>query len=169
MSECSDFTELDFSNQYELIRSAYQISGQVKKYVKSMFRHKENYIVNDYIKQGEKIDHSAETVKKLSIDQVTEDRYLYLEKIVSFARKNHLNLVYLHGPCYEKIVEQSQEYIESVNQKISHLGLNVVKHVVAVPNDDLGDSDDHIIPTMKTPYTKKYMELIRLNEIESEM
>ena len=118
-----------------------------------------SYLSNDYVRQNGVGDFEG---KEISIpsDKLNRRKDYFLKKIVDYCDQHQLNLIYVHGPFYEESVKVSKNYLDLANEFISTTGVNLITTVIAVPNGQLGDTDDHINPANKEEYTRIYYHLI---------
>lgn len=121
--------------------------------------HYDSFIENDYVKQGPKADFKGYEVT-ISKEKINTNKDHFLKKIVDYCEAHEINLLYVHGPFYDKSAALSQPYISLANEKITAIGLPIAGGPVAIPNAKLGDSDDHINPLNKDEITKVYADLI---------
>jgi len=162
-----DYTELNIIEFLKLIKAGLSLSKNVKYKIKDLFKNELNesstdqksMISDDYIKQGPAVDFSKDT-EFLKIKKISGDRFIFLEKIKDFAKTNHINLIYLHGPYLQKRLKKSESYIEFINQKIKDLDILLIDQLLGIKNGENGDTEDHIRPDLKKQYTKNYWELI---------
>lgn len=116
-------------------------------------------ISNDYVAQGapRPVSASAGGYDPSDIDPAQMSD---LAAFAALCEERGIHCVYAHGPLAEPICSRSAGYIAVVNRMIEATGLEVVEGTpVCIPPDQLGDSGDHVLPTLKTDFTDKYFAL----------
>lgn len=158
----SDFWELNIVDKKESIL-------EVVPYLKSVSVvgiPKKNILANDYIKQKSQPEKSQFQID-ISSDEIKNDKNKFLQKIVDYCSKNNLNLIYAHGPIYEKTLLTSEAYVKAANKRIEETGVLLLQSTpLSISEDEIGDTSDHVHPDYRSKYTRKYYELILAELVE---
>ncbi|MDM8517643.1 hypothetical protein QUF76_15710 [Desulfobacterales bacterium HSG16] len=117
-------------------------------------------IVNDYIEQHKKRIDITKDVAGMD-EKLNTDKIRFLIKIRNFCRNNNINLIYVHGPIWRPIGEESKKYINKINQTIEKLGIKLLKNVPLISDISIGDNNDHVASQYKKDYTLMYYEQIK--------
>lgn len=127
----------------------------------------ENKIVGDYVRQGPRLDPVAERaringVDPLSSADIKPSHFAYLQALADLCRSAGRTCLYLHGPVFEARCQRMGNYLAAVNRQIAATGLTLVSpDPVCIPDADLGDTENHIVPARKPDYTRRYLTLLR--------
>ena len=152
-----DFAELIYKDKLNFLKSYIPYIRSIPLFGSS---NNEGLINNDYIKQGEamKLNNG---LKPFNVHNINPQKNEYLLKIIDYCSKNNVNLIYVHGPYYESIVNMSQPYISEINRKIKKTGIILIDDVVKIKSNHIGSTEDHIHPDYKDQYTLIYYDLIK--------
>jgi len=162
MSSITDFNELNLKEKAKTVMAFLQIKDNIFSISNSIFLGKkiDSEVLHDgYIKQVAKVDFTDKE-ETFTISQIKNDKIKFLKKIVDLCKKQNINLIYLHGPIYNKTAELSTGYLTEVNNKIKETGVTLVDTIISGTNNDFGDEPDHVIPEKKYFYTKIYADIL---------
>lgn len=94
-------------------------------------------------------------------NEINFEKTKFLVRLVGLCSQYGLNCVYVHGPLYEGVCEDSLPYFAEANAVIESAGLIVVAHTpICMPIADTGDSEDHPAPSAQGEYEQRYYDLI---------
>lgn len=158
INSMGDFTELELEYKFKFIE-------EYTAYLRSTLsfnKGKKDIISNDYIIQSETL-YDTSRLKPLSVNDINSNKIKFLEKIIDYCRIHNLNLIYIHGPMHEEKIQMSKAYIDFVNLAISNSGITLIKDVVAIKKDHIGDNEDHVMPKYKKQYTSKFYQALKNN------
>lgn len=156
----SDFIELTPSEKFLFLK-------EMLLYVKSvqlsdLVYDGESIVENDYVIQSNK---RAEISPLLAItpESLNTQKEDFLARIVKYSHNKGVNLIYVHGPVFEDLRNNSINYIEEANNQIASTNILLLPDIVTMNKDELGDSYDHIKPELKKKFTARYYELLQKN------
>ncbi|TXF90971.1 hypothetical protein FUA23_03990 [Neolewinella aurantiaca] len=157
MHSFSDFWELSISQKRTIIT-------EMPSYFRSIpLRNRKDIrdvLVEDYIKQAPE-PVLSQFSNEISVTDIKSDKNIFLAKIVTYADQNELNLIYLHGPIYEKTLNNSADYIEVANSRIAETGVSPTSLIpLGIKENQKGDTGDHVHPAHKEEFTRSYYDLI---------
>ncbi len=114
----------------------------------------------DYIKQHEKIN--AENIDiKTSISLINKDKLYYLNKLINYCNKQEVKCSYAHGPIHHSFCKNNSDYLSKINTLINNTGINLLSEKpYCMNNNEVGDSEDHILPQYKNQSTSHYINLL---------
>ncbi len=114
----------------------------------------------DYIKQHEKIN--AENIDiKISSSLINKDKLFYLNKLVNYCNEQKVKCFYAHGPIHHSFCKNNSDYLSKINTLISNTGINLLyEKPYCMDNNEVGDSEDHIHPELKSVSTAHYLDLL---------
>ena len=114
----------------------------------------------DYIKQREKIN--AENIDiKISSSLINKDKLFYLNKLVNYCNEQKVKCFYAHGPIHHSFCKNNSDYLSKINTLISNTGINLLSEKpYCMDNNEVGDSEDHILPQYKNRSTGYYVSLL---------
>ncbi len=114
----------------------------------------------DYIKQHEKIN--AENIDiKISSSLINKDKLFYLNKLVNYCNEQKVKCFYAHGPIHHSFCKNNSDYLSKINTLISNTGINLLSEKpYCMDNNEVGDSEDHILPQYKNRSTGYYVSLL---------
>ena len=114
----------------------------------------------DYIKQHEKIN--AENINiKISKSLINENKLYYLNKLADYCKSQGVKCSYAHGPIHHSFCKNNSDYLSKINALIVNTGVNLLsKRPYCMSNDEVGDSEDHIHPKLKSVSTVHYLDLL---------
>lgn len=144
-----------FMGKLKTIKAAFSYVSSL-----SLFYNSARELHDDYIKQGPKKDLSH-TIKGLQVNQIKKEKNRYLKKMKDFCDLNNINMIYVHGPIYGPVLDSSKLYMDNVNLNLNKIEIQLIDTVFSLTKDEVGDSEDHVISSLKKTYTKKYFELIK--------
>jgi hypothetical protein len=154
----SDLRELRLDQQMSLLNSVGEMAfehGTFKvnflswtgsKPIKTEFE-------EDYIKQGPRIH---PTGFERGCGPTVQDTGFFLQRLSELCLNNQVDLVYMHGPMYDVMLDRSKEYLTEASSRIIEMKIPLVPDLVRIPASELGDSYDHVHPDFKRLYTEKY-------------
>ena len=119
----------------------------------------------DYIAQRTRLTDPISSARlagdTLNVDRIQSDQLQFLRAISELCSAQNLICVYAHGPILDIYCKTSQVYLSETSRLIESTELVVVDGTpVCVPPSEVGDSVDHVGPTFKREYTRRYFELI---------
>ena len=89
------------------------------------------------------------------------DYDVFFEKIARLCRANGVNCIFMYGPLMQKFVEHSQMTIRALTSQIERAGIKVISQSpIEIPDQDLGNTINHIQPRLRAAYTKKAYDLV---------
>jgi hypothetical protein len=137
-----------------LRRVAQELTGSLKSRIRG-----------DYIAQRARLTDPIGSARLagdvLNADRIQSDQLQFLRAISELCGAQGLTCVYAHGPILDIYCKTSKAYLTEASQLIESTGLIVVDGTpVCVPPSEVGDSVDHVGPTFKREYTRRYFELI---------
>ena len=116
-------------------------------------------IENDYIKQQDVFDRrSASNI--ILRPPLEERKAFFLRKLIEYSKERSIDVIYVHGPLWKPIVDASKEYLRTLNKELSKYDMILIENVLAIGDEELGDSEDHVAPAFKDMYTSKYYDLL---------
>ncbi|MEM7332677.1 MAG: hypothetical protein AAF490_11330 [Chloroflexota bacterium] len=119
-------------------------------------------VENDYIMQLNPLkDSDLQSARGLVSRNIQMEKAGYLNDLAVFCVQHHLNCIYVHGPIWQEIADKSEVFIDDVNQIIDQEGITLVKQMVTLEIDQIGDSTDHVATESKDDITAVYAELLR--------
>jgi hypothetical protein len=105
---------------------------------------------------------------KISLDTIITPSYgtkerdnVFLYKIISFCKKNNINLIFVYGPAWHKVVEKSRDYIEISNKLLRSTGILLIDNIQSIDDYHIGNTEYHISPSSRKLYTERYYNLIK--------
>lgn len=118
-------------------------------------------IVGDYILQSaplsSQVKRAAVSGKERSSD-LDQAQLYYLSKIAQICHDSGIKCMYAHGPWLEGLCNRSRQYLTAASSAISQTGMIMLLGTpVCVPEQDIGDSLDHIHPARKRDYSDIYL------------
>lgn len=154
----SDLKELRLDQQKSLLNSVGEMAfehGTFKVNFRSWTGSKpiKTEFVEDYIKQGPRIN---PTGFERGCGPTVQDTGFFLQRLSELCLNNQVDLVYMHGPMYDVMLDNSKEYLTEASGRISEMKIPLVPDLVRIPASELGDSYDHVHPDFKRLYTEKY-------------
>jgi hypothetical protein len=118
----------------------------------------------DYIGQGNRLEQPAREAADhpLLPNMVAKAQLAYIERIAQACKSHGVTCLYAHGPIYDGYCRQATEYVNALNEGIRAAGLDAVAGTpLCIPEEDVGDSIDHVRADLKDAYTLRYFELLR--------
>ncbi|HAI68205.1 MAG TPA: hypothetical protein DCM38_02075 [Gammaproteobacteria bacterium] len=100
--------------------------------------------------------------RKLS-DTIQSSKQIVYKMMVTFCEQKALNCIFVHGPTHTQIIENSPSQIQKINQ---FLEANQTKNfigitrMIGVENAKMGDSINHIDPSIKDQMTRLYFTML---------
>ena len=92
---------------------------------------------------------------------INQRHYSALREIAELCRESGIQCDYLHGPVFEAFCADADLYFEAQNQLIRETGLTLVEErPLCFGAEDMGDSENHIRPDLRSRYTKYYIEFL---------
>lgn len=114
----------------------------------------------DYIKQREKIN-SENIDIKISKALINEDKLYYLNKLADYCIEQGIKCSYAHGPIHHSFCKNNSDYLSKINTLINNTGINLLSEKpYCMNNNEVGDSEDHILPQYKNQSTSHYINLL---------
>jgi hypothetical protein len=118
------------------------------------FRHDYYLPAIDVVKLPEDSSYALEGVPTVDYD-------VFFEKIAGLCKTNGINCVFMFGPLMQKIVEHSALTFRWETAQIERAGIKVIKESpIKIPDEDLGNTINHIQPYVKQEYTRKIYDLV---------
>jgi hypothetical protein len=72
-----------------------------------------------------------------------------------------MNCIFMYGPLMQKIVEHSPMTFANETAQIERAGIKVIaQSPIRIPEEDQGDTVNHIRPGVRTVYTRKAYDLL---------
>lgn len=69
--------------------------------------------------------------------------------------------IFMYGPVTQKIIEHSQPMLQRLTSQIERAGIKVIgQSPIEIPDQDLGNTINHIQPYVKQEYTRKIHDLV---------
>lgn len=151
LKETFNFTELSTSISW-LRRSAIRgITGRAAP--------PERIIENDYVKQGPPRPPPHDLLVPA---QIQPDKIKYYALIGKLCETEQINCLYLHGPLARRKCEQSRPYFDELRRLFSQPGIKQVSVTpLCLQPDEVGDSEDHVVPALKQALTRRYYEMLK--------
>ncbi|SDR93253.1 hypothetical protein [Bradyrhizobium canariense] len=116
----------------------------------------------DYLEPSNNVLHLAKTATITWEPESSHDYDVFFGKIAKLCETHGLNCLYMHGPLVKLVVEQNQEFIENLGDRIERTGIKVIRpSPIAIPDADLGNTINHVRPGVRLAYTRKVYELVR--------
>lgn len=112
---------------------------------------------NDYLEQKKKkMEYEVKSLKLISNDKQRE-----WELLNQFCKEKNINCMYVHGPMYERIIENSKSFFVNINKNLKNSSIVYVNRIFSYPDYMLGDSKDHILPIYKDGVTREYYKAVK--------
>jgi hypothetical protein len=119
----------------------------------------ERIIENDYVKQGPPRPPPQEVLVPA---QIQPDKIKYYALIGKLCETQQINCLYLHGPLARLTCEQSRPYFDELARLFSQSGIRQVTAMpICLQPDEVGDSEDHVVPALKPAFTRRYYEMLK--------
>lgn len=151
LKETYNFTELSTSISWLRRGAIRAVTGRAAPL--------ERIIENDYVKQGPP---RLPPHDVLVPAQIQPDKIKYYALIGKLCETEHINCLYLHGPLSRLKCEQSRAYFEEVARLFSRPGIREVSVTpICMQPDEVGDSEDHVVPALKQAFTRRYYEMLK--------
>jgi hypothetical protein len=100
---------------------------------------------------------ALEPAEILEPSEIRPEKQLYLREIGAVCRRTQARCVYLHGPYPKPACEGSRAYLAAANRFVRAAGLVPAPGTPAcLPPQDIGDSEDHVLPEAKPRYSEVY-------------
>jgi hypothetical protein len=91
----------------------------------------------------------------------TSDYDVFFEKIAGLCKTQRINCIFMFGPLMQKVVEHSALTFRWETAQIERAGIKVVgQSPIKIPDEDLGNTINHIQPYVKQEYTRKIYDLV---------
>lgn len=91
----------------------------------------------------------------------THDYDIFFSRLASVCREYELNCLYLHGTLLEFLVERNRAFIHELGVRIEQSGIKVPYALpVGIPSSEIGNSINHIRPSLQPVYTRKFFDLL---------
>ncbi|MEM7801036.1 MAG: hypothetical protein AAF633_17720 [Chloroflexota bacterium] len=148
---------LEFPNRYfQTLLSRDALLASTLRRVSPLVRD----IENDYVAQKDPLDEQdrLEANPVFRPETIRPEKTEYLRQIVKFAEAHDLTVIYMHGPIWDEIVENSPEYKSKADAVIAAENLVFLDEMLLLKWENLGDSIDHITPPLKGSSTEWYVE-----------
>jgi hypothetical protein len=96
-----------------------------------------------------------------SLGAPPHDYDVFFQKIAGLCNANGLNCMFMYGPLMQKVVEHSQLTFQMLNSQIERAGIKVISQSpIKIPDEDQGNTINHIQPGVRAAYTKKAYNLV---------
>ncbi len=100
--------------------------------------------------------------KHMNLGHVNREKVKYLERLAALCRDHSLPCFYAHGPIARPFLEDVHRFHEVANPIIEGLGLHLLPGTPeALAYDEVGDTEDHVAPDARTPFTCRFAGLLR--------
>jgi hypothetical protein len=121
---------------------------------------------NDYIAQARDrggFSPAAEVAAHpLLPKMIAQSQLDYVKDIAQLCQAHGTACVYAHGPIYDDYCREAGRYREQLDAAIMATGLPIVAGTpVCIPDDEIGDTVDHVRPDLKQAFTRHYLDLLR--------
>jgi hypothetical protein len=122
----------------------------------------EEFYRYDYLEPGYDVIHPVKT-NHMSMEPFPPHDYdVFFEKIVTLCRSYEVNCIYMHGPLMQEVVRQSHAMLQKLDAQIEHTGVKVIRQSpIEIPDEDLGNTINHIRPDVQLDYTRKIYDLVK--------
>ena len=91
----------------------------------------------------------------------SHDYDVFFQKIARLCNANGLNCMFMYGPLMQKVVEHSQLTFQMLTSQIERAGIRVIRQSpIEIPDEDQGNTINHIQPRLRAAYTKKAYDLV---------
>jgi len=135
-------------------RSRKEILEEAEKYIENYTLRHSKYSHSHKYKRV--VDKQPEAINTA----LSAGKTKFLEKIIVLSQKHGINLIYIHGPVWDKVKESSGLYIELVNNRLRKMPFRFIDEIVTIQDEDLFDTSDHVLPVKKPKYTLRYFGLL---------
>lgn len=139
------------------------VATAIKQTFKALTKRKVEYsppLSSDYIQQSSPIDASGIRYD-LSKKMIKPEKLYYLQQLSLVCKSNNIDCFYAYGPIHHSFCKNNQDYIEHSNQLIQSSGIKLLTtQPYCMENHEIGDSEDHILPSYKPLSTRHYANLI---------
>jgi hypothetical protein len=89
------------------------------------------------------------------------DYDVFFAKIARLCKANGMNCVFMFGPLMQKVVEHSPMTFANETSRIERAGIKVIRQSpIRIPEQDQGNTINHIHPRVRAAYTKKAYDLL---------
>ena len=114
----------------------------------------------DYIKQYEKINTKNMDIK-INSSLINKDKLYYLNKLADYCKEQGVKCSYAHGPIHHSFCKNNSDYLSKINTLINNTDINLLsKKPYCMDNNEVGDSEDHILPQYKERTTNYYINIL---------
>jgi hypothetical protein len=122
----------------------------------------DSFFKYDYLEPGYDVVHIQKTSTMSLEPQPPHDYDVFFEKVSELCRMNGLNCIYMHGPLMQEIARQSHGMLQRLNAQIERTGIKVIRQSpIQIPDEDLGNTVNHIRPAVQLAYTRKIYDLVK--------
>lgn len=151
LKETYNFTELSSSISWLRRAAIRAVTGRAAP--------RERIIENDYVKQGPPRPPPHDVLVQ---SQIQPDKIKYYALIGKLCETEQINCLYLHGPLAHLGCEQSRPYFDELGRLFAQPGVRQVSVMpVCLQPDEVGDSEDHVVPALKSAVTQRYYEMLK--------
>lgn len=155
INSIDEFVDLNFKYKYQLIKGLPSYINSIKL---NQLISRKGFFSNDYIKQKGDLE-----LKNLKIrykkENISEDKIFFLAKISNYCKEHKIDLVYMNGPIYYEIYDNSKKYLESFEAKLDSMNINYHKYNNKLNFIELGNKEDHLSPELKSTYTINFYKV----------
>ncbi len=162
-NDLSDFTELTLTRQGKLLETALNnlllwenIRKSVTYYLGTQ-QPRPIMLINDYPPQKQRPPHHP--VELPTRTRINPQKTLFLKKLVQYCEQHDINLVVVHGPIMAEAAQQFD--IPALNTTIAATEAELVDTLLFIPPSQHGDQMDHVHPTAKAAFTRRYADILQ--------
>lgn len=147
-----DFVDLNFKYKYQLIKGLPSYLNSMKL---NQLISRKGFFSNDYIKQ--KGDLELKSLKiKYKKENINKDKIFFLSKISNYCKEHKIDLVYMNGPIYYEIHDNSKAYLQNFEAKLDSMNIKYLKYIDKLNFSELGNTEDHLSPELKSTHTLNF-------------
>lgn len=162
-NDLGDFTELTLARQGKLLETALNnllLWENIRKslaYYLGTQQPRPIVVINDYPPQRPLSPH--QTVQLPTRTSINPQKTLFLKKLVQYCEQHDINLIVIHGPV---LAEAAQQFdLPALNATIEATGAELLDTLLFIPPSQLGDQIDHVHPTAKATFTRRYADILQ--------
>jgi hypothetical protein len=114
----------------------------------------------DYLQPENSILDTKSVIETWGPD-VTHDYDAFFLKMAQLCHENGLNCLYMHGILLDLTAERNRAFIKELGNRIENAGIEVpYKLPIEIPESEIGNTINHIRPSLRLIYTRKFYELV---------
>jgi hypothetical protein len=120
-------------------------------------------IHNDYIKQDIRIKNNIKY--NFYSENLKVDKFKFIKKIFEYCKKEGIYCTHVNGPIIKRFCNNQnfKSYVNSIYKQFDLIKINYKKTILCLEDDEYGDDKSHIAPHKKILFTKKYFDILNLN------